>query len=153
MFTFNNPTEIHLGQGVLQTIDTVLENYSYQSYVVIASGSQVKNGIAELLESLLPGQIKAVASEIEENPTVENADAIINAAAEYQVDALIAVGGGSTMDAAKAAAAAGVKNTDARTISQDKNINEALPSNALPSTSGSGYEAPASAVLSAKSPV
>ena len=83
MFTFNNPTEIHFGQGVLQTIDTVLEKYSYQSYVVIASGSQVKNGIAELLESLLPGQI-AVVSEIEENPTVENVDAIINAAAEYR---------------------------------------------------------------------
>ncbi|MDO5360556.1 MAG: iron-containing alcohol dehydrogenase, partial [Jeotgalicoccus sp.] len=80
MFTFNNPTAVHFGAGVLQTIDTVLEEYGYQSYVVIASNSQVKNGIAELLKSLLPGQIKAVVSNIEENPTVENVDDIINAA-------------------------------------------------------------------------
>ena len=150
MFTFNNPTEVHFGQGVLQTIDTVLEKYGYQSYVVIASGSQVKNGIAELLESLLPGQIKAVVSEIEENPTVENVDSIISAAAEHQAEALIAVGGGSTMDAAKAAAAAVVKNTDARTIIQDKNINEALPIIALPSTSGSASEVTPFCVISDK---
>src|SRR5699024_5708231 len=98
MFTFNNPAEVHFGAGVLQTIDIVLEKYGYQSYVVAASNSQVKNGITELLESLLPGQIKAVISDIEENPTVGNVDDIINAANEHGAEALIAAGGGSTMD-------------------------------------------------------
>lgn len=150
MFTFNNPTEIHFGQGVLQTIDTVLEKFGYQSYVVIASNSQVKNGVTELLDSMLPGQIKAVVSEIEENPTVQNVDDIIRAAQEHKVDALIAVGGGSTMDAAKAAAAAVVKNTDARTIIFDKNIVEALPIIALPTTSGSASEVTPFCVISDK---
>lgn len=150
MFTFNNPTEVHFGQGVLQTIDAVLEKYGYQSYVVIASNSQVKNGITELLESLLPNQIKAVVSDIEENPTIGNVDDIINAAAEHQANALIAVGGGSTMDAAKAAAAAVVKNTDARSIIQEKHISEALPVIALPSTSGSASEVTPFCVISDK---
>lgn len=150
MFTFNNPTEMHFGQGVLQTIDTVLEKFGYQSYVVIASNSQVKNGVTELLDSMLPGQIKAVVSEIEENPTVQNVDDIIRAAQEHKVDALIAVGGGSTMDAAKAAAAAVVKNTDARTIIFDKNIVEALPIIALPTTSGSASEVTPFCVISDK---
>lgn len=150
MFTFNNTAEVHFGAGVLQTIDTVLEGYGYKSYVVIASNSQVKNGITELLESMLPGQIKAVVSDIEENPTVGNVDDIINAAVEHNVDALIAVGGGSTMDAAKAAAAAAVKNVDARTIIQDKNITDALPVIALPSTSGSASEVTPFSVISDK---
>ena len=150
MFTFNNTTAVHFGTGVLQTIDSALEAYGYESYVVIASNSQVKNGITELLDSLLPGQIKAVVSNIEENPTVDNVDDIINAAAEHKVDALIAVGGGSTMDAAKAAAAAVVKNVDARTIIQDTNITEALPIIALPSTSGSASEVTPFSVISDK---
>lgn len=150
MFTFNNPAEVHFGAGVLQTIDIVLEKYGYQSYVVAASNSQVKNGIAELLESLLPGQIKAVISDIEENPTVGNVDDIINAANEHGAEALIAAGGGSTMDAVKAAAAAIVKNVDARTIIQDKNITEALPVIALPSTSGSASEVTPFSVISDK---
>lgn len=150
MFTFNNTTAVHFGTGVLQTIDSALEAYGYESYVVIASNSQVKNGITELLDSLLPGQIKAVVSNIEENPTVDNVDDIINAAAEHKVDALIAVGGGSTMDAAKAAAAAVVKNVDARTIIQDTNITEALPLIALPSTSGSASEVTPFSVISDK---
>lgn len=150
MFTFNNTTAVHFGAGVLQTIDSALEAYGYESYGVIASNSQVKNGITELLDSLLPGQIKAVVSNIEENPTVDNVDDIINAAAEHKVDALIAVGGGSTMDAAKAAAAAVVKNVDARTIIQDTNITEALPIIALPSTSGSASEVTPFSVISDK---
>ena len=150
MFTFNNTTEVHFGAGVLQTVDTVLERYGYKSYVVIASNSQVKNGITELLDSLLPGQIKAVVSDIEENPTVGNVDDIINAANEHGAEALIAVGGGSTMDAAKAAAAAVVKNVDARTIIYDKNITEALPVIALPSTSGSASEVTPFSVISDK---
>ncbi|CAD2081454.1 alcohol dehydrogenase [Jeotgalicoccus coquinae] len=150
MFTFNNTAEVHFGAGVLQTIDTVLEEYGYKSYVVIASNSQVRNGITELLDSLLPGQIKAVVSDIEENPTVGNVDDIINAAVEHDVDALIAVGGGSTMDAAKAAAAAVVKNVDAGTIIHDKNITEALPVIALPSTSGSASEVTPFSVISDK---
>lgn len=150
MFTFNNTAAVHFGAGVLQTIDTVLEEYGYQSYVVVASNSQVKNGIAELLDSLLPGQIKTVVSNIEENPTVGNVDDIINAAIEHEADALIAVGGGSTMDAAKAAAAAVVKNVDAGTIIQDKNITDALPIIALPSTSGSASEVTPFSVISDK---
>ena len=150
MFAFNNPTEVHFGAGVLQTIDAVLEGYGYSSYILVASNSQVKNGIAELLESLLPGQIKAVVSDIEENPTVGNVDDIINAAVEHDVDALIAAGGGSTMDAAKAAAAAAVKGVDAGTIIYEKNITRALPVIALPSTSGSASEVTPFSVISDK---
>lgn len=150
MFSFNNPTEIHFGAGMLQTIDSVLEKYDYKSYVVVASNSQVKNGIVGLLESLLPNQIKAVISNIEANPTVHNVNSIINEVREHDVDALIAVGGGSAMDATKAAAAAVLKNVDARTIIYDKTITEALPIIALPSTSGSASEVTPSSVISDK---
>lgn len=150
MFTFNNTAAVHFGAGVLQTIDSVLKEYDYESYVVIASNSQVRNGIVELLESLLPGQVKAVVSNIEENPTVSNVDDIIKVATEHDADALIAVGGGSTMDATKAAAAAVVKNVDAKTIISDTNITEALPIIALPSTSGSSSEVTPFSVISDK---
>lgn len=150
MFSFNNPTEIHFGAGVLQTIDSILEGYNYESFVVVASNSQVKNGIVELLESMLPNKVKAVVSNIEENPTVDNVDEIINAAKAHGADALIAVGGGSTMDAAKAAAAAVVKNVDARSLIAEPTITGALPIIALPSTSGSASEVTPSSVISDK---
>lgn len=150
MFSFHNTTDIHFGVGVITTIEEVLQDAGYESIILVASNSQVKNGVSDLLKSLLSGKIKDTVSNIEPNPTVDNVDSIIEACHSFKADAIIAVGGGSTMDAAKAAAAAVVRDVDARTIIDDKRVNGALDVIALPTTSGSASEVTPFSVISDK---
>lgn len=150
MFLFANHTEVHFGAGVLQTIDEVLKDTNYQSIVVVASNSQVENGVTDLLESLLGNRVKAVVSNIEANPTVDNVDHIVLSCDTHQADLIIAAGGGSAMDAAKAASAAYARGVDARQLIDDKLVTSALPLVAIPSTSGSASEVTPFAVISDK---
>ena len=73
--------------------------------MLLSLQTQVENGVTDLLESLLGNRVKAVVSNIEANPTVDNVDRIVLSCDTHQADLIIAAGGGSAMDLAKAASA------------------------------------------------
>ncbi|MFD2831456.1 iron-containing alcohol dehydrogenase [Corticicoccus populi] len=150
MFTFNHPVNIHFGEGEFSRLDAILEPYGYQKYVVVASNSQVKNGTAALIESMLGDAVKAVVTGIEPNPTIENVEAVIDELKAQDAEAVIAIGGGSTMDAAKAAAAGYVQNVEVIDLLNHQDFTYALPVIAIPTTSGSASEVTASSIISNK---
>lgn len=150
MFTFNHPVKVHFGEGEFSRLQELLEPYNYKNYVVVASNSQFKNGTVELIESQLGSSVKAVVGKIEPNPTIENVESIVKELKTHEADAVIAIGGGSAMDAAKAAAACYVQNVEIIDLLEHKDFTEALPVIAVPTTSGSASEVTASSIISNK---
>src|SRR5699024_9867770 len=105
MFSFQHPVDIHFGLGIFSELNNTLSSYDYSSYIIVMSNSQIKNGLDRLVKSQLGDKVKGVVTDIEPNPTPSNVQRIVNVMEQHEADCVIAIGGGSTMDAAKAACA------------------------------------------------
>ena len=106
-FEFFAPTEIVFGRGVEdQTGETARKYGARRIMLVYGGGSVVRSGLLAKVENSLS---KAGVTYIEyggakPNPTLAHANAGIKKAIAEHVDMIIAVGGGSTIDTAKAIA-------------------------------------------------
>lgn len=105
-FTSYNPTRLEFGKGKVKGLVKDAREHGTKALVIIGKGSVKRNGVLdEVLASL---QSAGVAYEIFEgiraNPIYEDADAAIAKAKEFGAEMLVAVGGGSVIDTAKAVA-------------------------------------------------
>lgn len=87
-------------------------------------------------------------------PSPERVDALSSAFAESRADSIVAIGGGSVLDAAKACAAAGAHGCPSRELLEGMGSvqpdGRVLPWFAVPTTAGTGSEATWNAVLSSR---
>ena len=103
-FCYSNPTKLYFGEDALHGLSEELQNYGKNVLLVYGGGSIKKNGIYEQVVEIL----KAAGKEIYEdpgvmpNPTVEKLYEGCRSAKEGHVDLILAVGGGSVCDYAKA---------------------------------------------------
>ena len=103
-FCYSNPTKLYFGEDALHGLSEELQNYGKNVLLVYGGGSIKKNGIYEQVVEIL----KAAGKEIYEdpgvmpNPTVEKLYEGCRRAKEGRVDLILAVGGGSVCDYAKA---------------------------------------------------
>ena len=98
-----NETSYH-GKGAINNIVPEIQNRGFKNILVCTDASLVKFGVSAKVTSLLDAaKIKYhVFSDIKPNPTIENVLAGVKAAKEANADAIVAIGGGSSMDTAKA---------------------------------------------------
>ncbi len=98
-----NETSYH-GAGAIQVIPQEMKARGFQKAFVCADPDLLRLGIAANVTELLDGTKTAytVFSEIKPNPTIENVQAGVKAFAESGADCIIAFGGGSVIDTAKA---------------------------------------------------
>ena len=98
-----NETSYH-GKGAINNIVPEIQNRGFKNILVCTDASLVKFGVSAKVTSLLDAaNIKYhVFSDIKPNPTIENVLAGVKAAKEASADAIVAIGGGSSMDTAKA---------------------------------------------------
>lgn len=104
-FDFTNPTRIVFGEGVIARLDKLLPETA-QVLIVVGGGSAEKNGTLAEVRAALGDRRHGTFAGIEPNPTLETA---MRAVAQFQqggFDFLLAVGGGSVIDAVKFIAAA-----------------------------------------------
>lgn len=104
-FTLCLPTKIVFGKGTCDATGTALAEFGYKhALVVYGQGSVVRTGaLARVLKSLDEAGIAYTEfGGAQPNPTIAFVREGIKAAQEAGVDVLLAVGGGSTIDAAKA---------------------------------------------------
>ena len=105
-FTYHNPTKIYFGEDSLQSLKQELPKYGDNVVLIYGGGSIKKNGIYDAIQKLLEQQGKQVTeiSGVMPNPTLKKLYEGIDIARQHQADLLLAVGGGSVCDYAKAAA-------------------------------------------------
>lgn len=103
-FEFCNPTKLYFGDESLKYLDNELKKYGTKILLVYGGGSIKKNGIYDDVMEILNANEKEVVElfGVMPNPTLEKLYEGINIAREKEVDFILAVGGGSVCDYAKA---------------------------------------------------
>ena len=98
-----NETSYH-GKGAIQNIVPEIRARGFQSVLVCSDASLVRFGVTQKVTSLLEEANIGyrLFSDIKPNPTIENVKAGVAAAKESGADCILAIGGGSSMDTAKA---------------------------------------------------
>ena len=105
-FAYHNPTKLYFGEDSLQSLKQELPKYGDNVVLIYGGGSIKKNGIYDDVLQLLNQQGKKVAeiSGVMPNPTLKKLYEGIAIARQHQAHLLLAVGGGSVCDYAKAVA-------------------------------------------------
>lgn len=147
MWTFNLPTRIQFGSGTSATVAQLPEILGKR--VAVVSDQTVANleSVREIRENL---DSVCEYLDVQPNPTVENVDSFATILRESQAEAILAIGGGSSLDCGKAAAfLATVAEPSIRAYhSRGKPISgRSLPVVTIPTTAGTGSEVTPIAVL------
>ena len=105
-FTYENPTKIIFGPDSMNALSKELANYGERVQLIYGGGSIKKNGIYEQVIEALKNAGKTVVEDagVMPNPTIEKLREGVKIARDNNVDFLLAVGGGSCVDYAKAVA-------------------------------------------------
>ena len=103
-FVYSNPTKLYFGENSLQFLKEELKNYGKTIMLVYGGGSIKKNGIYDAVVQILQACGKEIVEDagVMPNPTVEKLYEGCKIARAHQVDLILAVGGGSVCDYAKA---------------------------------------------------
>jgi len=103
-FSYSNPTKLYFGEDSLKSLNEELPKYGEKVLLVYGGGSIKKNGIYDQVIQILKDNKKMVSEVpgVMPNPTAEKLYEGCKAARENQVDLILAVGGGSCCDYAKA---------------------------------------------------
>ena len=103
-FSYCNPTKLYFGEDSLDCLREELPKYGKNVMLVYGGGSIKRNGIYDQVVKLLNESGKNVFEDpgVMPNPTVEKLYEGCRIARENQVDLILAVGGGSVCDYAKA---------------------------------------------------
>ncbi len=114
-FTYCNPTKLYFGKDALNGLNEELPKYGKNVFLVYGGGSIKKNGIYDKVVAILKANGKNVYEDagVMPNPTVEKLNEGIERAKKAKADLILAVGGGSVCDYAKAVSVSVNCNDDA----------------------------------------
>lgn len=103
-FSYHNPTKLYFGDNALDFLNEELPKYGKTVQLIYGGGSIKKNGIYDSIVAILKQNGKTVVEDagVMPNPTVEKLREGVEIARKNNVDLLLAVGGGSCVDYAKA---------------------------------------------------
>ena len=149
-FAFKNPTEILFGKGMIAQIATRVP-LDLPVMLVYGGGSIKRNGVYDQVRAALTNRPLIEFPGIEANPQYETCLRAVDVVQREQVGFLLAVGGGSVLDAAKFIAAAAVyEGTDPweilRTVGA--NVKGALPLGTVLTLPATGSECNGGSVIS-----
>ena len=103
-FSYCNATKIYFGDDSLKFLNDELPKYGKNIQLIYGGGSIKRNGIYDAIVEILKANGKNIVEDagVMPNPTVEKLNEGIKIARDNKVDLLLAVGGGSCCDYAKA---------------------------------------------------
>ena len=106
-FTFYVPTDIRFGKDRLSELPEVLNTFGKNVLMVYGGGSIKRNGLYDrVMEQLnANGNTVVELSGIDPNPRIESVEEGAALCREHEIDVILAIGGGSTIDCSKAIAA------------------------------------------------
>ncbi len=154
-FEYYNPTHLIFGAGSLERIGEAASKFGKSALVVTGGGSVKRNGTFDRLAKSLSNAGIAVfeCDGVEPNPKISSVRRGAAIARENKCDMVVALGGGSTMDASKAIAAAALYDGDPWDMIYhgQKKVHvptAALPIITVPTLAATGSEMNCGAVIS-----
>lgn len=139
-----NETSYH-GAGAIQEIAAEAKGRGFQKAFVCSDPDLVKFGVTKKVLDVLDeaGLVYELYSDIKPNPTIENVQTGVEAFRKSGADYLIAIGGGSSMDTAKAIGII-INNPDFEDVVSLEGVaptkNKSVPIFAVPTTAGTAAE-------------
>ena len=139
-----NETSYH-GAGAIQSIVTEAVNRGFKKAFVCSDPDLVKFGVSAKVTNLLDeaGLAYELYSDIKPNPTIENVQSGVAAFKAAGADYIIAIGGGSSMDTAKAVGII-IANPEYEDVRSLEGVaptkNPCVPIIAVPTTAGTAAE-------------
>lgn len=113
-FTFQNTTRVHFGKKALDKLSREVGNYGNKVMLTYGGGSIKRSGIYDQVVKILQESGKTIIEMpgVMPNPTIDKVLEGARLAKQEQVDLILAVGGGSTCDYAKAVAGCAYQEKD-----------------------------------------
>jgi len=136
-FEFQIKTKIKFGKNKIEELNDSLKSFETKRIMLVVDQGIIEAGLIEKIEKILKESDfdYFIFDQVKPDPTI----AIVNSGVRFlinnNIDALVAVGGGSPIDTAKAIRASFSKTELSEKITADK-----LPLITIPTTSGSGSE-------------
>jgi len=149
-FIFYNPTKLIFGKDTIPLIIKEIEKYQYDKILLLAGGGSIKqNGVYDqIILALKASNINHIEQwGVRPNPVLSHAESALELARKENVQAILAVGGGSVLDEAKAIAAGFFVNDIWGLYEHVYPIKKALPVFTILTLSGTGSEMDGIAVL------
>ncbi len=148
-WNYMQPVKICFGSGSVGELPGILEKLDRKNGLLICSGTAVRTGLAEQLKSGCQGRLTSVYSDISPNTDVKSVDACADIIRRNHIRFVVAIGGGSVLDCAKAAATVCMTEDSIRKYHGTGVAlpQEHLPLIAVPTTSGTGSEVTCVSVL------
>ena len=151
-FSYCNPTKLYFGEDALSNLSTELKKYGKNVVLIYGGGSIKKNGIYDEVVTILKAEEKNVAeiAGVMPNPTIEKLYEGVEIAKNHHADLLLAVGGGSVCDYAKAVSVSVHCDEDPWQkyyIKFDEPICEIIPVGCVLTMVGTGSEMNAGSVI------
>lgn len=139
-----NETSYH-GAGAIQEIATEVKGRGFAKAFVCSDPDLIKFNVTKKVTDVLDnaGIAYEIYSEIKPNPTIENVQTGVEAFKASGADCIIAIGGGSSMDTAKAIGII-IKNPEFADVRSLEGVaptkNKCVPIIAVPTTAGTAAE-------------
>ena len=148
-FDFDPRTRVVYGNGVLSRLGKLARDLGDRALLVTGKGLKDVGHEDRAIESLNESGISAtVFDDVQPNPTTEDVDRCLEVAQAADINLIIGLGGGSSMDCAKGA---NFLLTNGGRMQDYWGIGKAtqpmLPMIAVPTTSGTGSEAQSFALI------
>jgi alcohol dehydrogenase len=148
--SFSCPTKVHFGFDAYKRLPDIVATYGWKRLFLMIDPALLDGEFHRAIKALMEGTALAldIFSHIEPEPKDMTANAAFERCKAHKADAIIALGGGSTIDVAKAAA---ILMTNGGRIADYEGIEKfsiaPLPLIAIPSTAGTGSEVSGACVI------
>lgn len=148
-FRFNAYTNILFGKGEIEKLPELLSKYGKNVLLTYGGGSIKKIGVYDEIIRLLKDFNVYELSGIEPNPKIKSVRDGVKICKEKNIDVILAVGGGSTIDCSKVIAAGRFYDNDPWDLVKDRSlIGKVMPIVAVLTMAATGSEMNKNAVIS-----
>nr|WP_156889911.1 iron-containing alcohol dehydrogenase [Planococcus lenghuensis] len=154
MNQFISPKQIYHGEGSLDKIELILEELNVEKVFLLTDAILKELGVIDpLLAHFEKAQVEVeIFTGVVPEPSLETANAVLEAVRNSKADLVVGTGGGSALDLAKTAAALAENEghvEDYLNLTGKKTLkNKGLPKVLIPTTAGTGAEVTNIAVFS-----
>lgn len=149
-FNYHLPVNLVFGRGRVAELGSIAKTYGKKALIVTGKGSTKKSGLLDRAVKYLEeaGLESVLFDNVSQNPLTTTAMEGAEFAKENGCDMVVALGGGSIMDCAKAIAFLAVNDGDINDYIFNRLVSDvALPLILVPTTCGTGSEGNGFAVL------